>query len=347
MTLAELGMLLRGERVRCGYSVDEVASRLKITSRVVRSIEEGDLDGLPHAVYASGFIRAYATLVGVGEEEIRSALLELVQPEEQSASQAPVTPPSAPSRGLRFLVPVVFLLLFSGAGYALYASGAFGLVAELSAMLNKTAMQATPAASRTEPATPSPVPVVAKTSDKTAVQAATTSPASELSTAAVVSGGASVSSSASIPDVAVTAPAPASAASTTVASSGTGAVSEATPVRTSGFAQVPAAALKSPTSETIILQNGTASGTVERAGQGKNQVILTGLEECWVHSSADGTDIRQFSIKKGEVFALSFANKLVLKLGNAGGVQLKYNGQQLPAPGTSGQVKTLTFPLVP
>ena len=39
--LAEFGNVLREERVRCGYTVDEVASRLKITSRMVRAIEEG------------------------------------------------------------------------------------------------------------------------------------------------------------------------------------------------------------------------------------------------------------------------------------------------------------------
>ncbi|MEG1610133.1 MAG: helix-turn-helix transcriptional regulator, partial [Bilophila sp.] len=56
--LEAFGSLLREERVRCGYTVDEVASRLKITARVVRAIEDGDMDSMPHAVYASGFIRA-------------------------------------------------------------------------------------------------------------------------------------------------------------------------------------------------------------------------------------------------------------------------------------------------
>lgn len=76
----------------------------------------------------------------------------------------------------------------------------------------------------------------------------------------------------------------------------------------------------------------------------QHKLIITALEECWVHSNADKTDTRQFSLRKGDTFALTFTNSLELKLGNAGGVRLRYDGNDLPAPGTSGQVKTLLFP---
>jgi cytoskeleton protein RodZ len=41
---------------------------------------------------------------------------------------------------------------------------------------------------------------------------------------------------------------------------------------------------------------------------------------------------------------LTFTKKLVLKLGNAGGVRIRLDGRELEPPGTAGQVKTLTFP---
>ena len=63
-----------------------------------------------------------------------------------------------------------------------------------------------------------------------------------------------------------------------------------------------------------------------------------------MHSTADKTDTRQFSLRKGDTFALTFADLLELKLGNAGGVRLRYDGNELPPPGTSGQVRTITFP---
>ena len=78
----------------------------------------------------------------------------------------------------------------------------------------------------------------------------------------------------------------------------------------------------------------------------KNIVVLKVLEDCWVHSTADKIETRQFYVQQGQLFALSFSNSLVLKLGNAGGIELKYNGEKLPPVGRSGQVKTITLPLV-
>lgn len=87
---------------------------------------------------------------------------------------------------------------------------------------------------------------------------------------------------------------------------------------------------------------------VEQTGEvgqpGQHKLIITATEECWVHSNADKTDTRQFSLRKGDTFALTFSKSLELKLGNAGGVRLRYDGNDLPAPGTSGQVKTIVFP---
>lgn len=88
-----------------------------------------------------------------------------------------------------------------------------------------------------------------------------------------------------------------------------------------------------------------SSETPEKISPSQHKLIITAIEECWVHSSADKTDTRQFSLRKGDTFALTFAKSLELKLGNAGGVKLRYDGEDLPPPGTSGQVKTLTFPL--
>lgn len=77
---------------------------------------------------------------------------------------------------------------------------------------------------------------------------------------------------------------------------------------------------------------------------GAHKLIITATEECWVHSSADKTDTRQFSLHKGDTFALTFSKSLELKLGNAGGVRLRYDGEELPPAGQSGQVRNLVFP---
>ena len=47
---------------------------------------------------------------------------------------------------------------------------------------------------------------------------------------------------------------------------------------------------------------------------------------------------------KGDTLSVDFQEKLVMKLGNAGGVQVTFDGKELPPVGKLGQVKTVTFP---
>lgn len=87
-----------------------------------------------------------------------------------------------------------------------------------------------------------------------------------------------------------------------------------------------------------------AAGQESAANGGNHKLVITAIEECWVHSNSDKTDTRQFSLRKGDTFALTFVDTLELKLGNAGGVRLRYDGRDMPSPGTSGQVRTIVFP---
>lgn len=89
--------------------------------------------------------------------------------------------------------------------------------------------------------------------------------------------------------------------------------------------------------EPVASQESAATG-------GNHKLVITAIEECWVHSNSDKTDTRQFSLRKGDTFALTFVDTLELKLGNAGGVRLRYDGRDMPPPGTSGQVRTIVFP---
>ncbi len=69
MNLKELGERFRAERERKGLSVTEVVQRTKISKTNVLALEAGDPEGLPHPVYAKGFVRNYARLLGLDPEE--------------------------------------------------------------------------------------------------------------------------------------------------------------------------------------------------------------------------------------------------------------------------------------
>ncbi|RXF74526.1 DUF4115 domain-containing protein, partial [Desulfovibrio sp. DS-1] len=109
----------------------------------------------------------------------------------------------------------------------------------------------------------------------------------------------------------------------------------------------PAAAVAGPQGGVFDSEAAATSGADTDGSMlagGTHRIVVIALADCWVHSSADDSDVRQFSLHKGQTFALTFSKRLTLKLGNAGGVRIRYNGQEQPAPGDMGQVRTLVFP---
>lgn len=60
--------LLAEERERRGLSLEQVAAATRIRVAHLDAIERGELDALPGAVYARGYVRAYASYLGVDVE---------------------------------------------------------------------------------------------------------------------------------------------------------------------------------------------------------------------------------------------------------------------------------------
>ena len=64
------GEFLRKRRKSLGLDLDEAAAALKIKPAYLAALEEGRPDGLPGAVYARGFMRAYAEHLGLDADEV-------------------------------------------------------------------------------------------------------------------------------------------------------------------------------------------------------------------------------------------------------------------------------------
>src|SRR5690242_11599616 len=64
------GEFLRRQRESLGLDLDEAAAALKIKPAYLAALEEDRLDGLPGAVYARGFMRAYAEHLGLDGKEV-------------------------------------------------------------------------------------------------------------------------------------------------------------------------------------------------------------------------------------------------------------------------------------
>lgn len=99
LTLADFGALLRERRIHKGLTEENVAAELKITSRLVKAIEEGDMESMPHAVYARGFIRAYAKLLAVDDSVTHAACALLKIRKKSCANRKAVLSRCGTSRG--------------------------------------------------------------------------------------------------------------------------------------------------------------------------------------------------------------------------------------------------------
>ncbi len=72
--MKETGLRLKTAREAKGLSVQEVSLALKISSKVLMALENGDQKQLPAATFVRGFIQSYAQYVGIPKAEILQQL---------------------------------------------------------------------------------------------------------------------------------------------------------------------------------------------------------------------------------------------------------------------------------
>lgn len=68
-------------------------------------------------------------------------------------------------------------------------------------------------------------------------------------------------------------------------------------------------------------------------------------ENTWVQAVIDEQNLQEYSFKAGETISWTMDNKIRLLIGNAGGVDIYLDGEQLKSLGNSGQVVGITLPL--
>jgi hypothetical protein len=67
--LGAFGEKLRKQREQQGIALDAISNTTKISTRMLRALEDEHFDQLPGGVFNKGFVRAYARQVGLNEEE--------------------------------------------------------------------------------------------------------------------------------------------------------------------------------------------------------------------------------------------------------------------------------------
>lgn len=74
--MKKTGELLRNAREARGLSLHEIALSLKINSKILKSIEEGDPANLPAKTFLRGFVQSYANYLRLNTEEVLKSFSE-------------------------------------------------------------------------------------------------------------------------------------------------------------------------------------------------------------------------------------------------------------------------------
>lgn len=368
MTLKDVGDQLREERIRRGLSVEEVIRRTKISRRNLEALEEGRQSDLPHVVYVKGFIKTYAGLLQMNADEMGQAVdqslgfkeegwIDDVLPQQQEIL---ADLPRKSKRPTVFsLIIVMLCLALAVAWFILDVRKEDSFSKQLISKL-KTEQKATPqaptepekllaedaqvvkdAAQSQEGATNAPM------SDEEALKAAM---ARDMRTKE----NAEPASETALEDNAVEASGEALPAQDSEPASETAATGEsaqesilAAPAEEALTLEKPQAQADNQILETEPRPAADEPETAEEAAaipEGMQRIEIVANQSCWVEASDAKGNTRDALLRPGERMSVDFEERLSLRLGNAGGVDILYNGEPFDLKASSGQVKTVTFP---
>jgi len=330
MTLEEMGALLRQERERQGISLEQAATEIKISKKYLVALEEGRTKELPHPVYAKGFVKNYAKLVGLDPEEMGTVLSNHYHADDDQVRETPHrvemrevassvrergSGQSAFSSGSGFR-PSLWLglplaLVFGGLIWFFFFSG-FKMslpieeLQKLFSMDGKTAQQAAPQPGQAPSGVKQPEP--AKTAP--AKSEAEGKPATPATPAAQGESG----------------PPP---TREVLATGGSGAKAPAPQAGSQSDQEITPAKLASEA------RFGSA---------GKQGLELNASQPARLEVTSEDGESRTFSLLKGQRLAVRFNDKLTVRFLSAGAVAAKLNGKDYPLEGGKLEGRVVSFP---
>jgi len=114
------GEVLKKERTKQNLTIEDVATRLHLTSQVVQLLEEGEFAKIHGDVFVRGYLRSYSKLLGVDSDKIIAQYLDFIAPqlEEKAIKQEQSKLVKKNNKGyLVFIVIGLVVLLLAAAWY--------------------------------------------------------------------------------------------------------------------------------------------------------------------------------------------------------------------------------------
>ena len=92
-----------------------------------------------------------------------------------------------------------------------------------------------------------------------------------------------------------------------------------------------------------VMPTPTPNSADSTSGAGAFLVQIKARQDSWVTISADGRQIMQATLYASAEKSIGARDQIVIKTGNAGALDISFNGKKLPTQGAYNEVKTLTF----
>jgi cytoskeletal protein RodZ len=345
--MGDFGNKFRKAREKKELSLDDVSNVTKISSRMLQAIEEERFDLLPGGVFNKGFIRAYAKHLGLNDEEavtdylasLRQAQIdahEVWQPERsaaprvaspsqrRAATESQPAPPKPPA-------PVV--------------------VEELPDLHLPRAEDIRPPQKEFSGKSSSEIPwtIIAIASVVLVLGLFLWSHHSRAPQTAKA--GEPVAKPAVVPSaLAAPIPTPVPATQPPPAKSATAQPAQKPPATTTRPAALTAPTSAADTQERVVTKNdvtirsfGKTTTKPSEKVAGSLALVIRATENSWISVLADGQLVTQETLIAPANTSVHASNQIVVKIGNAAGVTFLWNGQETPAEGSEGEVKSFTF----
>ncbi len=341
ITLAEIGSQFHEARVHRGVLIEDVAKTLKISSKILRAIEDGNRDELPQLVFLRGFVKSYGLFLGFPETDLQKALMYLEESEPKATFVTP-TPEQKP-----FYSGEVQSLIRLEQKRKIIRGILIVLVAIVVVMLslylfsnNIVIEEPITQQVQTEELSVETAPEI--TSDDDNLEEVVVSEEGQNDNVAQLAG--EVEAGGNSTDIIV--PTPTAAEIEQVEETIEPTAQETAPIEKEEVSAVN----EEVVNEAELFEPPVKFQRIGFFGGGDESLVVQAVEDCWLTFTIDGSVAtegevvsREAFLRRGQEMLLSFNKDLTMRLGNAGGIEVILNGKNIGSPGRSGQVKSVTY----
>lgn len=379
--MKDIGQKLKDARERKGFSVNEVSIAIKINTKTLQAIEQGDVNQLPAKPFLRGFVQTYSKYLDLNVDEVMKTFAEEIgttRPQIQNDPAAQTDSVANTEEAHKQFDT------FKKFGFIAAAFVAIGLVYFIQQTVGKYEKEQQVAETQksvlignqdqTQPASEAPSATTESATTNLATQPAPAPETTTQNTAApstvptqaptVAATNALATNPTPAPTVAAPAPTPATAAPTTtvakvVTPPSTTApatplvlkpttptpVAPTTPATTAPVTTKPPVEAAKPVVKTETTQPAQATTPpVETLKKSPQNIVIEALDNVEIRYQRDGQPEKTVRLKPEQILTLSADYKVNISINDGGAVSVIRNGREVGVPGSLGKPAKLNYP---